>query len=297
MTKALTRTEQQPAAMLSPHAMQMAEMLAKSSMVPPQYKGKPGDILVAVQMGAEVGLAPMQALQSIAVIKGRPTIWGDAVLGLITGRADCEDVLEEYDAKTETAHCTIKRRGRSPVRQSFSTEDAERAGLIARSGVWSQYPRRMLQMRARAFAVRDSFPDVLKGIGIAEEVRDYQGGPIRAPSALGAIVAKAPPTRQPTIDDACALLECAGDVAALKTAWEDSRADELDDHDLANAKTAYMLRLSELRGEADVDAVVAEIKPEPTGAEPDYDEIGPPAMSEGDAETETTTKPTDEVGF
>jgi hypothetical protein len=30
----------------------------------------------------------------------------------------------------------------------------------------------MLQMRARAWAIRDAFPDALRGIGVAEEVRD-----------------------------------------------------------------------------------------------------------------------------
>ena len=51
-------------------------------------------------------------------------------------------------------------------------EDAQKAGLQGKSGPWSQYPKRMRQMRARAFALRDVFPDVLRGMPIAEEVMD-----------------------------------------------------------------------------------------------------------------------------
>src|SRR3546814_15538068 len=52
-----------------------------------------------------------------------------------------------------------------------------------KQGPWSQYPQRMRQMRARAWAMRDGFADVLKGIGIAEEVRDFpvvEGGEVQA---------------------------------------------------------------------------------------------------------------------
>jgi hypothetical protein len=55
----------------------------------------------------------------------------------------------------------------------FSVEDAKRAGLWGKQGPWSAYPKRMMQMRARGFALRDAFPDVLKGLITAEEAQDY----------------------------------------------------------------------------------------------------------------------------
>ena len=61
-----------------------------------------------------------------------------------------------------------------PTTRTFSQEDAKRANLWGKAGPWTAYPKRMLQMRARSFALRDSFPDALKGVGISEEVRDYQ---------------------------------------------------------------------------------------------------------------------------
>jgi hypothetical protein len=64
----------------------------------------------------------------------------------------------------------------------FSVTDAKKAQLWGKGGPWSQYARRMLQMRARGFALRDAFPDVLRGLITAEEAQDYPTPePVREP--------------------------------------------------------------------------------------------------------------------
>ena len=151
-------------------AMRFADMLAGSSIVPKDYIGKPGNCLVAIQWGMELGLQPMQAMQSIAVINGRPSLWGDAMLALVKAHPAFEWIKEECDGAVAT--CTNKRRGEPEVVQSFSLEEAKRAGLTGKAGPWIQYPKRMLQMRARGFALRDAFPDALRGVVSAEEARD-----------------------------------------------------------------------------------------------------------------------------
>jgi hypothetical protein len=157
-------------------AVQFSEMLASSSMVPRAYQGKPQDVLVCVQWGYEMGLAPMQALQNIAVINGKPSVYGDAAMALVQASAVCEDVEEYFEEEgtvNPVAVCVAKRKGRKPVTAKFSVEDAKRAGLWGKQGPWSAYPKRMMQMRARGFALRDAFPDVLKGMITAEEAQDY----------------------------------------------------------------------------------------------------------------------------
>lgn len=150
-------------------AIALAKMMAASEMVPNCYRKKPADILVAIQFGSEVGLAPMQSLQSISVINGHPALWGDGALALVQGHPDFEDIIETTTGTVAT--CIVKRRGRTPVTRTFSDEDAQRAQLLGK-GPWTQYRFRMRQMRARGFALRDSFADVLKGISIAEEAMD-----------------------------------------------------------------------------------------------------------------------------
>ncbi|MFT9025966.1 recombinase RecT [Acetobacter indonesiensis] len=154
--------------------MRFASIAAKSGMVPQAYSGKPEAVLIAVQMGSELGLAPLQSLQNIAVINGRPSVWGDALLGLVRAAPVCDDVIEriEGDGEKMVAICIAKRKGKEPVESRFSVSDAVAANLWNKQGPWKQYPKRMLQMRARGFALRDAFPDVLRGLISAEEAQD-----------------------------------------------------------------------------------------------------------------------------
>lgn len=188
-------------------AIQFSEMLAASAMVPKQYQGKPQDIMVCVQWGYEIGLAPMQALQNIAVINGKPSVYGDAAMALVQASPVCEDIEEYFEGEgtpNPVAVCVAKRKGRKPVVAKFSVEDAKRAGLWGKQGPWQAYPKRMMQMRARGFALRDAFPDVLKGLITAEEAQDYPQDELSLNSAVNSRQSKpanpldlvAPPVRE-----------------------------------------------------------------------------------------------------
>ena len=202
---ALTKTEstalaptRAPQFDLSPQTFEQAltfsEYLANSDMVPKDFKGKPGNCLVAIQWGMEIGLKPLQAMQNIAVINGRPSLWGDAVIALARNFPLCEYIIEEDDGRTAT--CKVKRRGEAEQTRTFSMDDAKTAGLLGKQGPWTQYPKRMRQMRARAFAIRDVFPDALKGLPMAEEVMDMprdmgQAEEVSKPAIPAALLADA----------------------------------------------------------------------------------------------------------
>ena len=172
MTNAIT--ERQTTLDLSPQTFEQAltfsKYLADSDLVPKDFKGKPANCLIAMQWGAELGLKPLQSLQNLAVINGRPALWGDAVIALVLSSPACEYVTEDDDG--HTAYCRVKRKGAPEQVRTFSIDDARAAGLSGKQGPWTQYPKRMRQMRARAFALRDVFPDVLRGLPVAEEVMD-----------------------------------------------------------------------------------------------------------------------------
>jgi hypothetical protein len=161
--------------------LRLAALLAKSTLVPKDFQGNPGNVMIAIQMGMEIGLPPMQALQSIAVINGRPSLWGDGLLAVCMSSPAFE-WIDEPPVQNDTATCTVKRRGwPTPVARTFSIEDAKKAGLWGKAGPWQTYPSRMLRMRARAFALRDVFPDILRGLSCAEEQADVEL--VNAPSA------------------------------------------------------------------------------------------------------------------
>ena len=158
-------------------AFRFATMVSKSDFAPKDFKGKAESCMLAIQHGSEVGLSPMQSLQSIAVINGRPTIWGDAALALVQSSPVCEYVREytEGDGEQLVAVCEAKRKGYpAPTVVRFSVPDAKKAGLWGKTGPWSQYPSRMLGLRARGFALRNAFADALRGLVTAEEAQDYQ---------------------------------------------------------------------------------------------------------------------------
>lgn len=161
--------------------MQYATLVARSSMVPKDFQGRPENIVLAMQWGREIGMSPIQSLTSIAVINGRPGIFGDAAKALVESNQRCEYIEETFERDASgniiAAVCKAKRRGRpAPHIVKFSVEDAKKAGLWNKEGPWRNYPPRMLQFRARSWALRDVFPDVLRGMGIVEELRDIIEG-------------------------------------------------------------------------------------------------------------------------
>lgn len=165
---------------LMAHYEKVSEKLAESGSIPTVYRGKPKDIFTIIAMGYEVGFSVMQALQYITPINGRPCIWGDGLLALILNSSHCQDIQEVQIKEKDRVigyTCTVIRKGHAPHSQTFTLQDAEQAGLLKRGGAsspWALYPTRMLQWRARGWACRDKFADVLNGMGIAEEERDKE---------------------------------------------------------------------------------------------------------------------------
>jgi hypothetical protein len=193
-------------------AMKMAEMLSKSGMVPKAYQGKPQDTLVAMMMGHEVGLNPIQSLQNIAVINGKPSIYGDALAALVQNHPAFGGMEESFDEAKMVASCTVWRRGGTKHTQTFSQADAQKANLWGKSGPWTQYPKRMLAMRARGFALRSQFADALAGLITREEAEDMPMNDYDAPTAISA-----PEPQQPAV-----VLINEEQAAALETALQDA---------------------------------------------------------------------------
>jgi len=153
-----------------------------TSQIRPYGCDTPEKVLVAAAAGMEAGLSFMQSLQNVMVVNNRATIWGDAVLGLCHASRELEEIEEVLEGEGDAmeAVCTVTRKGKkTPVVRKFSVADAKTAGLWMKRGYnntptpWVTNPTRMLQMRARSFALRDAFPDVLRGLQVREEVEDY----------------------------------------------------------------------------------------------------------------------------
>jgi len=155
-------------------ALKLAEYIAKSPFKPKGFENA-GDVLIALQCGMELGLPPLAGLQNIAVINGRPGIYGDAALAVVRASGLLEQYKEEIvgEGDEKGVKVTVKRRNFEPATETFTVKDAKTAGLWDKAGPWKQYPKRMLMFRARGFLLRDQFGDVLKGFRTTEELADY----------------------------------------------------------------------------------------------------------------------------
>jgi hypothetical protein len=161
-------------------ASRFASAIWKSGLAPSSYKDAE-QVSIGIMCGLELGVPPMQALSGIAIINNRPAVWGDLAVALAqrNGTLVNHESLFEGEEGTDsyTAIFRAWRKGQpNPYEGKFSVGDAKRAKLWANSSKqpWILYPSRMLFNRARAFALRNGFADCLKGLAIAEEVRDLE---------------------------------------------------------------------------------------------------------------------------
>lgn len=270
-------------------AMNLAKMVASSDLAPKDYKGKPANVFVAMQMGHELGLSPMQSIQNIAVINGRPSVWGDALLALCQAHPSFIDLIETDDGTTATA--TLKRRGRADLTRTFSVDDAKRAGLLGKQGPWSSYPARMRQMRARGFCLRDGMADVLRGLSSAEEQEDIVHAEVIPSAAVdvtpqasepaksavektkAAVRAKKEAAEQrPTIDGVLAGIDAAETLAELDRVAV--LANKLDAEDKAKAREVFKAKKQTLQRNADLVNEPPPHDPETGEVQTDWDEAG-----------------------
>jgi hypothetical protein len=184
-------------------ALRLARAIVRAGLAPSSYeygwdekdaegnslKGVPDPekVMLGIMKGLEVGLAPLTALSTIAIINKRPTIWGDGAIALVHASRQLEKMEErEIGAAPEGDglegfgpdygyEIRMYRRGNpEPFLGKFTVGDARRAKLWAnpKKDPWMLYPKRMLRMRAIGFAIRNGFADCLAGMMIREEVED-----------------------------------------------------------------------------------------------------------------------------
>lgn len=166
--------------------LDFAKLMVDSGFAP---KGKtPGQLVGAIQYGAEIGVGPMQAMSNIELINGRSCMWGDLLGALIRQSALLEEerpVWSENDKDGTRCDFCVRRKYQTGLIELdgavwthigvFSVREAKAAGLWGKSGPWTTYPKRMIFQRARTFAYRDAFSDVLHGLTAREEAMDIPG--------------------------------------------------------------------------------------------------------------------------
>lgn len=169
----------------------VANWVYRSGLAPKSLKS-PEQVAVCIAFGMELGLSVMQSLRSIAPINNVPSVYGDTMLALAMpviksysewfedGQGKIDETQPGWAARMakaqrEKALVAVfegTRKNGQIVRESFSMADADAAKLTGKAGPWTEYPRRMLQFRARSWGLRALAPDMLCGVSTVEETLD-----------------------------------------------------------------------------------------------------------------------------
>ena len=242
----------------------VGETVVKSGFAPKGME-TPEACIIAMQAGMEVGLPPLAALQNFAVVNGRPSLYGDAILAIVRSSGQLVDIKDEtLTGKKEDdsgIEVTVTRSGQSPIVRSFTVGDAKRAGLWGKAGPWTQYPRRMLMLRARTFALRDGFADVLRGIACVEEQRDamreVKGAVVAVNNPMAIVSDPAPAPAHPKEEEPAdfALADDSATICDLDTLIRD-RAKALGvsiDRVIADADKAQVIPSAKALGDLSTD--------------------------------------------
>jgi hypothetical protein len=149
--------------------------------------------MMVIMQGIDVGVPPMQAIQGIAIINGRCLIWGDLVPAILWANGFKLREWTDGSGDDRVWHCAVTRPDGTVIERTFSVAEARQAGLwdtrpkikkwkwgkergkkdeweADNDSPWYRFPERMGLMRARGFATKDGASDVLRGLGIREEL-------------------------------------------------------------------------------------------------------------------------------
>lgn len=161
--------------------LEMANVFVKSNLMPRGFD-KPEKVVIALEMGHELGIPPLIAIMNIAVINNKPTLKADMMVALALRSGKIEDIRISFIGKEhendENYGCrvTIKRKGiKTLFKATFTRRDAKVAGLNQKDN-WQKYERRMLKHRATAFCIRDSLPEIFAGIYLPDELENLDHG-------------------------------------------------------------------------------------------------------------------------
>ena len=165
-------------------AYKLAVTMCKANIIPQAYQNKPEDCMIAIDMASRMGVSPLMVMQSLYVVKGKPSWSGQACMSFIQANPNFRNVIPKYvgEIGTDSRGCYI-----SAEKVSDGTEIkgvcvtiamAKAEGWIS-NRKWINMPDLMLAYRASAFFARVYCPSILMGVSVEGEIEDITAPPKR----------------------------------------------------------------------------------------------------------------------
>lgn len=153
-------------------AKELATTLSAARTIPESLQKSPADCMAIIMAGAELGLAPMQSIRALVLIKGKPTLSADAMGALVKSRRDvCEYLLLKHSDATRATYATKRAGDPEPTTMGFTIDEAKAAGLAGNDN-WRKFPAAMLRARALSAICRAVYPDLLLGVYDPDELAE-----------------------------------------------------------------------------------------------------------------------------
>jgi len=161
--------------------MAQAEAFVKSGLLPASVN-TPEKALIIIQKGRELNIPPLEALSSINVIQGKPSVSPQLMLALARRTGQLHDI--QMRVTNDGATVTVTRAGQSPYTTMFGVVEATDMGLINKDN-WKKQFGIMCQWRALAANLRITFPDAISGLYTPDEagaIMDEEGALVSRPT-------------------------------------------------------------------------------------------------------------------
>lgn len=174
-------------------AWRKAQALAASSLVPIEYRGKPENCMIALEVAQRIGSSAFLVMQNSHVIHGKVSWASVFVIASINGCGRFSPLRYAMSGKGETRECFAYAKDLSdgellegpPV--SIVMAKAEK-WYQKNGSKWPTMPELMLRYRAATFFGRLYAPEILAGLHTAEETLDFSARvPVEVPAAAAAI--------------------------------------------------------------------------------------------------------------
>ena len=154
----------------------VAQYLAKSNLIPQQYQGKTEDCAIALDMADRMGVSPLMVMQSLYVVKGKPSWSGQACMSFIKAKYGEAEPIYTGERGTDSRGCYVRavKPDGTVIEGTEVTMRMAKAEGWTSNKKWINMPDLMLAYRAAAFFARVYCPEILMGVAVEGEVDDMQ---------------------------------------------------------------------------------------------------------------------------
>lgn len=171
------KKEENPALEAYRGQYKIAMQYAKSDLVPPIFKGKPENVIIAMGLSEKIGIDLFTIMQNLTIVKGKIGWTGSFCKVLIERTRKYKDIEYVFvgEKGKDDYGCYLQATQKSNGKVVKGTV-VDMAMVKAENWIsnpkWKSMPQQMLSYRAASFFARLYCPEALSGIYTQEENED-----------------------------------------------------------------------------------------------------------------------------